>query len=148
MVLQGKEYSIEDFLKDVNFMCPKNFSIGYILVPETDELAKSSINGLASSGFEVEPVKVKDNNIYYCKKDPKEAHSFSKSNFGVNEPLMPMPKQVNPEVEQIADTTYIDNPFKGSAFKVVEKTNTCMKVMFRESKYGLSKNTLLVFKRV
>lgn len=147
MVLQNKEYNIEDFLKDVNFVCPKNFSIGYILVPDTKELDKSSLEGLQSQ-FDVEPVSVKNNNIYYCKKDPRESHSFSSMNRGNYEPLQPMPKHVDNQVDLLPnEEAFINNPFNGNAIKVVEKTSTTYKALFRERIYGLPRNTLVVFRK-
>lgn len=151
MVLQNKEYGLEDFLKDVNFICPQGFNIKYILIPDTNGLDIKNLDLLSNSGYDIDSVPSEQNkskNIYYAKKDLKSTHSFSKSNLDTYT-LNPMPKQVNNEVELVDSDNQDDinslNPFMGSAVKpiqVVENSKRNFKFILKENIAGLPKNTL------
>jgi hypothetical protein len=148
MVLQNREYGIQDFLKDVNFVCPKNFNIKYILIPDTSDLEQNNIDVLENNGYSVNSMPSEQNkntNIYYAKKDLKATHSFSRSNLNNVAPLEPMPIERNNDVP--SNQTVLDNPLMGSAVKVVENSSRNYKLIMRENLAGFPKNTLIVFGR-
>lgn len=145
MVLQDKEYGLQDFLKDVNFVCPKNFNIKYILIPDTDSFDDSNLTTLENNGYTVDSIPQKSKNIYYAKKDLKSTHSFSRSHLNDVSPLQPMPIQVNMETNTNAQE--LENPVLGNAVKVVENNTRNYKIVLKEKLAGLPKDTLITFGR-
>lgn len=94
MFLTAKPQTIEDFLKAINFIAPKGYTLEYFITPQdgtnNNYVAPNDI-GFTSAPSESIVPGVTDT-IVYTKKDLGETHSFSADPFDLNVVPNAMPK--------------------------------------------------------
>lgn len=150
MFLTARPLTVEDFLKAVNFIAPKGYSLESFVAPTVDENGNEiKMNIPEESGFTVDNFNANVEGLtdtqYYTRKNMDSTHAFSKSTINLGEVPSSMPSQNDDFPEKFLKTTSLGMTLKSP--EVIDRRTTEVEkdLQIKESFACFPKHTLFHF---